>query len=493
MIQSRFWYTHALLLAVQSAELDRATIVRGTPGFTLMQRAGAAVVACVQEKYASSPCLILCGPGNNGGDGLVIAELLRRQGYLVQTAMLTPPEKLPGDAALARDFYQGEILSWSPSLLNGAALVIDALFGVGLDRPLDTDFIAVIEAVNNSALPVIAVDLPSGIHADTGQILGAAMRATATVTFTRKKPGLLLLPGRDYAGEVTVAGIGMDADALAGLPLLLAENHPDLWRDQLPEFRAGQHKYHHGHALILGGAIMTGAARLAARAAQRIGTGLVTIAAPPEAQAIYATNLDSVLVQLLTGGDDWRKAAEDPKKTAILLGPGAGVGAATCDKVRAALLTKKPCVLDADALTSFAEHPGQLFDLLHTQCVLTPHMGEFERLFDKNADKPACARHAAQTAQAVVLLKGADTIVAAPDGRTVINVNAPPWLATAGSGDVLAGIITGLMAQKIEPFTAACIGAWLHGEAARNFSPGMIAEDLIAALPGVLAQYDGRR
>lgn len=483
------WRRQALLTPQTIAELERVTIALGTPGFTLMQRAGLTLLKTIENRYTPMPTLIICGPGNNGGDGLVIAELLRRKGWPVQVAMATPPDALGGDAGLAKVFYQGAILTWTSHLLEGKHLVVDALFGVGLNRLLEPNFVRIIDALNLSNIPVVAVDMPSGIDASTGAVLGAAVNAAVTVTFTRKKPGLLLLPGRDHAGTVIVADIGIDHDVLSNVPMPLAENHPDIWAAELPSFTAGQHKYDHGHALILGGSVMTGAARLAARAAQRVGTGLVTIAADESAAAIYATNLDSVLVQRITHDVHWQQAVNDPKRTGILLGPGAGVGESTLTKVILALTTRKPCVLDADALTSFSDVPEELFGYLYPETVMTPHMGEFNRLFGKSERSDKCTRAlaASRIAGGVVLLKGADTVIASPKGLAVINANAPAWLATAGSGDVLAGIITGLMSMGVKAYVAACIGAWAHGAAAAAFLPGMIAEDLIEALPKTMA------
>ena len=483
------WRQHALLEPDILAELDRVTVTLGTPGFTLMERAATAVVQTVEARYRPCPTLVVCGPGLNGGDGLVVAELLRRRGWPVQVVMLTPPEALRGDASLARVFYQGEILPWTSGQLNGQGLVIDAVFGIGLNREVEGPFFALIEALNASGLPIVAVDMPSGVHASYGSVLGTAVRAEVTVTFTRKKPGQLLLPGRAYCGIVHVAEIGIDHDALNNVPMSVVENHPELWLALLPGFLAGQHKYDHGHALILGGSVMTGAARLAARAAQRVGTGLVSIAADEASALVYATNLDSVLVLKISHDVQWQHAVNDPKKTAMLLGPGAGVGEGTLTKVILALTTRKPCVLDADALTSFIDGPEELYGYLYPEAVLTPHVGEFNRLFGKNEQVDKCTRtsRAARLSGSVVLLKGADTVIAAPNGLQVINANAPAWLATAGSGDVLSGIITGLMAQGVKAFPAAAIGAWLHGAAAEHFQPGMIAEDLIEALPRTLA------
>lgn len=478
----------SLLTRAEAAELDRLTIVYGNDGLTLMQRAGAAVVTVIEQHYAPTRCLVLCGSGKNGGDGFIIAERLRQADWDVAcVACGNLPES--GDAAAARARYQGETLPWTPVLLDEAGLVVDAILGVGLSRPLDSNTVAIVTAVNKAGIPVVAVDMPTGLHADTGAVLGATIKATHTVTFTRKKPGLLLLPGPDYAGQVVVADINMDTDALYSMPLRFAENTPALWRDQLPQFLPTQHKYDHGHALILGGGVMTGAARLASRACQRTGTGLVTIAAPPYATLVYASNLDSVLVQPITTLEDWQKQIDDRRKTAFLLGPGAGVGELLQGQVLAALATDKPTLLDADALTCFVEDPDRLFKAVRPHTVLTPHSGEFLRLFGPQqefSDKLSVVSRMAQLLQCVILLKGADTVIAAPDGRAIINTNAPPWLATAGSGDVLAGVITGFMAQGVAAFHAACIGAWLHGAAAQHFQPGMIAEDLIATLPATL-------
>lgn len=478
----------SLLTRAEATELDRLTIAFGAEGRTLMQRAGAAVMTVIEQHYEPTRCLVLCGTGKNGGDGFVVAESLRQAGWDVACiACGQLPES--GDAHAVRASYQGSVLAWSQDLLAEAGLVVDAIFGVGLARPLEPATAAIVAAVNKSGVPVVAIDMPSGIQADSGAVLGAALRATHTVTFTRKKPGLLLLPGRDYAGQVIVADINMDTDALYNLPLRFAENAPALWRDMLPQFLPTQHKYDHGHALILGGGVMTGAARLAARACQRTGAGLVSIAAPPYATLVYASNLDSVLVQPITTLDDWQKQIDDRRKTAFLLGPGAGVSELLQQQVLAALATDKPTVLDADALTCFAEAPEQLFRAVRPHTVLTPHSGEFLRLFGPQqefSDRLAVVSRMAQMLQCVILLKGSDTVIAAPDGRAIINANAPAWLATAGSGDVLAGVIAGFMTQGVAAFHAACIGAWLHGAAAQNFQPGMIAEDLIASLPATL-------
>jgi NAD(P)H-hydrate epimerase len=336
---------------------------------------------------------------------------------------------------------------------------------------------------------VIAVDVPSGVSGDSGAVLGeVAVRAACTVTFFRKKPGHLLLPGRVLCGEVVVADIGIPVSVLAEIAPRTFENGPGLWAGHYPWRELDDHKYRFGHAVVLGGATMTGAGRLAARAALRVGAGLVTLACPPEAVPIYALASPSVITAPLRGEADYQALLADARKNAVLLGPGNGVGPETRARTLAALAAGKAAVLDADALTSFQDRPSELFEAVSGPCVLTPHEGEFVRLFPElEGDKLVRARAAAAASGAVVLLKGADSVIAAPDGRAAINANAPATLATAGTGDVLAGLIVGLLAQGMPSFEAACAATWLHGQTGAALGPGLISEDLSEALPGVLS------
>ena len=435
---------------------------------------------------------VLCGPGNNGGDGFVVARVLGAAGWPVTLALDGPTGKLKGAAALMAARWEGpvaalDVAALDAAVLDGAELVVDALFGAGLSRPLEGAPRAVIEALAARRLPCVAVDVPSGVHGDSGEASGAAAPAVLTVTFFRRKPGHLLLPGRALCGEVVVADIGIPDAALDRLDVNLHANAPALWRARYPWPRLDGHKYSRGHAVVVGGgAAATGAARLAARAALRVGAGLVTVATSAEALPIYAAALTAVMTAVTEGDAAFAALLADPRINAVLLGPGGGVGDATRRHVRAALDAGTACVLDADALTVFKDDPKELLDAISSPCLLTPHEGEFGRLFDTSGDKVARARAAAAASGAAVLLKGADTIVAAPDGRAVINHNAPPELATAGAGDVLAGFALGLMAQGMAPFDAGCAAAWLHGAAAAGIGSGLIAEDLDEALPAVL-------
>jgi NAD(P)H-hydrate epimerase len=324
---------------------------------------------------------------------------------------------------------------------------------------------------------------------DTGVAMGA-VAAALTVTFLRKKPGHLLLPGRRLCGEVVVVDIGTPPSVLDEVDPNTFENGPQLWRGALPRLQDDSNKYTRGHALISGGYPITGAARLAARAAARAGAGLTTIVVPEVALPVYAAALTSIMVQLLIVPEQLGSLLEDRRLTALLIGPGAGVGEETHARAIAMLATGRPTVLDADALTSFQENPVLLDRAITGPCVLTPHDGEFARLFDPAGDKLTRVRAAARRSGAIIVLKGSDTVIADPDGRAIINSNAPPTLATAGAGDVLSGIILGLLAQGMDPFLAAAAGVWLHGAAASAFGPGLIAEDLPDLLPGVFSRLE---
>jgi NAD(P)H-hydrate epimerase len=484
-------YDAAIVTVAEMARADALAIASGVPGLTLMEAAGEAVAREVRRRWPRGPVAVLCGPGNNGGDGFVAARLLQEAGWPIRLALLGERAALRGDAAAAAARWTGEIATLAPAILDGATVVVDALFGAGLARPLEGAAWAAVEAVNARRLPCLAVDLPSGVQGDSGQLLGAAPQATATVTFFRRKPAHLLLPGRALAGEVVVADIGIPAPVLDEIRPALVENTPALWLDRFSWPRLADHKYRRGHLLIAGGEVMTGATRLAARAARRIGTGLVTLACTRASHPIYAADSAGLITAIADDDAGFAALLADTRRNALLIGPGHGVTPQTRQRTLAGLAAGKACVIDADVLTVFADRPHDLFDAAHSPCLLTPHEGEFARLFPDLAGLPGKvdrARQAAARAAMTVLLKGADTVIAAPDGRAAINGNAPPTLATGGSGDVLAGMAAGLMAQGLAPFEAAAAAAWLHGDAAAAFGPGLIAEDLSEQLPVSLAR-----
>ncbi len=476
----------ALLTPRQMDAADRASEAAGVSGTVLMEAAGAAVAVAVGERWPMQTVTVLCGPGNNGGDGFVAARYLQAKGWPVQVALLGARDALKGDAAWAAGRWTGELAPFTPESLDGAGLVIDALFGAGLSRPIDGEALRLVEAMKARRIPICAVDVPSGLDGASGLVRGDAAPADLTVTFFRKKPGHLLYPGRGLCGDLVVADIGTPASVLQAIAPAAWENGPGLWLDGYPWPQPESHKYTRGEVLILGGEATTGASRMTAQAAARAGAGLVTLAAPAAVWSVYAAALTNAIVHSVHGDADWLALLADARRNAIAIGPGAGVGASTRQYVLDALATRRATVLDADALTSFAEAPEDLFHAIEGPCVLTPHAGEFMRLFPTAGDKLERTRNAARTSGAVVLLKGPDTVIAAPDGRAIVNANAPPQLATGGSGDVLTGFVAALLAQGMTPFDAAAAAAWLHGAAASEFGLGLVADDLPEVLPRVI-------
>ena len=555
-----------LLTAAQMRAIEQAAIESGdVTGLELMERAGQGVVEAIfaewpelAEQRGPAPssigrsdqwrnqerppeysgneeerrAVVLCGPGNNGGDGFVVARLLKARGWAVEVFLYGDPDRLPPDAKVNYQQWAelGAILNWDVQHIgaSSADLFIDAVFGAGLARAPDAEVmepLTKLYAEGRTYGRMVAVDAPTGLCMDSGRALSAEFGAVwswLTVTFHRARLGHVIQDGPDYCGKIRVADIGLgdfgiggrSRGALAGLHGLdekgrglgrfvvgLAEK-PEL-NPYLPK-AGNEHKYSHGHAVVLsGGHSKTGAARMAARGALRIVAGLVTLGSPRSAMFENAAQLTAIMLHQMDGVHGLDELLEDGRINALCLGPGLGRGADTQTLVLSALKSGRATVLDADALTRFERRPEVLFEALHENCVLTPHGGEFQKLFPDLAEKLAepaaqgpayskvdAAREAAARAGCVVLFKGADTVIAAPDGRCAVNSahygRAAPWLATAGSGDVLAGFITGLMARGFDAMAAAKTGAWLHVECARRFGPGLIAEDLPEQLPAVL-------
>ena len=483
------------------AQADRLTIAGGVAGLTLMERAGAAVEDAVAGRHpVGSRVVVLAGPGNNGGDGFVAARLLAQRGFNVDLMLAGEVARLKGDAAAAAAKWKGPVAPPQPDGFANARVIVDALFGAGLDRPAEGHARAMIEAMNAQAAPILAIDLPSGINGSTGAVMGTAVKATQSVTFFRKKVGHMLLPGRLHCGRVSVADIGIPATVLAEIGVQTFENTPQLWRGVFPRAQVGGHKYDRGHAVVVSGPLWsTGAARLAARAALRAGAGLVTIASPRDALAVNAAASLAVMVRPVDGASELAEFLTDRRLNTVALGPGLGVGASTCEAVLTALSGERAVVLDADAITSFAGDPARLADALRARggkpTLMTPHEGEFQRYFapldqrTKVGSKLERARLAASLVGATIVLKGPDTVVTAPDGRAAIAANAPPYLATAGAGDVLTGMAAGLLAQGMPAFEAAAAAVWFHGEAALAVGPGLISEDLPEALAKVYQAF----
>jgi ADP-dependent NAD(P)H-hydrate dehydratase / NAD(P)H-hydrate epimerase len=479
---------HILLSVEECYRADQLAAAAGTATIDLMEAAGAGIAREVKHRWQKQLVAILCGPGNNGGDGFVVARLLTDAGWPVRVALLGDRKNLKGDAAINAKRWSGPVEPLSNNVLDDCSLVIDGLFGAGLTRPIEGTARHVIDAINERSIDCIAIDVPSGVHGDTGDVLGVAPTCQMTVTFFRPKSGLSLLPGRLLAGDVKVIDIGIPRDVLATIKPQTLCNHPNLWVKSMPWPTLTDHKYTRGHAVISGGREMTGAARLSAQGARRVGAGLVTICSSPETFPIYATGEPGVIVKTIRNDEDFGEFLNDQRRNAILVGPGAGVSDETRTRVQTALKVKKATVLDADALTVFEGNANALFDAIQSPTVLTPHEGEFKRLFPSiKGGKLERAREAARLSGAIVLLKGGDTVVASPDGSAMITDHVSASLATAGSGDVLAGMILGLIAQGMEPFLAACAASWMHGDAGLRFGLGLLAEDIPELLPSILS------
>ena len=485
----------AILTCAEVVACEQRAVEAGVSLWALMQKAGQACADVLHAEVPEGRVVVLAGPGNNGGDAFVAAQRLIDLGRQVSLYELAKGARTPEGAEAAKH-WTGEHAPLEDLRVHSDVVVLDGLFGAGLSRALAGEAAFAAEQVNASGARVVAIDVPSGVNGDTGAVPGPAIRADVTVTFGAKKPAHALQPAASLCGEVVVAqiGFGQFVDEIGGGRLM--ENSPSLWSALLRWPEATSHKHQRGRlGVVTGGAGNTGAARLAARAGLRVGAGLVTLLCPPDALVVAAKSVEAVMTSAFASAHELAGLTE--KSTAVVIGPAAGVTPTTRANVEALAKATRRLVLDADALSVFAGQVGTLRALLSAPAILTPHTGEFERLFPgllaSSANTVDAVRTAAAQAKVVVLLKGADTVIAAPDGRAVANTHATPFLATAGTGDVLAGVLGGLFAQGLDPFDAACAGAWMHGDAGLRAGPGLTAEDLDAALHSTLADLYARR
>ncbi len=489
-----------LLTTEEMIRAEKLAMENGTSSLILMENAGNGVAEDVVKRFArGSKVVVLCGPGRNGGDGFVAARRLRERGYHIRLALLGDKQKIPAEAQEMAKRWDETIEPMTPECLDGAQLIVDAIFGSGLKDDVRDIPAQMIEDVTRRNLPVVAVDMPTGVDATSGQIRGTAFKAVSTVSFYRRKTGQVLFPGRIYCGDVTTVDIGIPASVMKEVGPRAFSDQPELWLKYYPRLKLTGHKYDRGHAVVVSGEMeRTGAARMGARAALRMGAGLVSLASSKSAFYINAAQLTAIMVDAYEGPDGLAELLTDPRITAVMIGPGAGLTEETQQNVAAVLGSASAAVIDADGLTAFEDEPSVLFEQIKYReppVILTPHEGEFERIFPELLEEPSKlerARAAAEMSGAVIVLKGPDTIIAAPNGVAGLVENAPPWLATAGTGDVLAGIITGLLAQGMDALDAAMAGVWIHGETAKVIGPGMIAEDMSEALPEIIRRLDER-
>ena len=467
---------YAILTCNNHQELDKKTIKKFIPGNILMENAGKAIFKKIKNKFDKKKRIkILSGPGNNGGDGIVLARLLKEDGFKhVYLFCIVSKNKLKGDARIAADKFNEKFNSFNDFRVSNNDLIIDSIFGSGLKKNISGSIKRIIEKVNSRKPYCISVDIPSGINGDTGQVQGVALKCKETITFTRKKPGHLLFPGSEHSGNIKVEDIGINLERLSFKPIIF-ENHPDNWINKFPWPNQKSHKYTRGFSLIICGDKMTGASRLAARGAARIGCGLLCLGVPKKTFDIYSTENPIALIENIDDENELSKLLKDKKIDTILIGPGLGVSKKKLKLILNVIKYKKKIiVLDADALKN---NFRKILLKNKTKIIITPHEGEFSNVLKKiklknnKIDKLFTTINFTKKTKLNLILKGSKTIICSREGRISINTNSSPFLATGGSGDVLAGMVTGLLAQGMDIFNACCASVWIHGEIARINSP----------------------
>ncbi|MBL41089.1 MAG: bifunctional ADP-dependent NAD(P)H-hydrate dehydratase/NAD(P)H-hydrate epimerase [Rhodospirillaceae bacterium] len=469
-------------------DFDNKSIKLGITSLELMENAGRAVSDNIRKNYKKSHVLVICGNGNNAGDGFVVAKNLREANWPVKVMLINDTVFSKDTSSMLERWGKNDLIKYSIDEIYSAEIIVDAIFGSGLNRPLNSFNLEVVSSINASKAKVISIDLPSGVNGETGDILNSAVIADSTVTFIRKKIGHLLLPGKQFCGEVYVENIGTQKSIIENFKFNYFENNPNIWSKGIKLPNLYSHKYQRGFSVINSGKLgSTNAAKLAAESALRIGSGVVAICCVRECINSFTASKSSLIIKESNNIVQFIQTISDPRCTAVLIGPGNGINDHTYNCVIEARKLMKPCVIDADAISVFKNKPNVLFDIIDQDCILTPHEGEFERIFPNlKGNKIERVKEASKISGAIIVLKGSDTLISSPDGRVIINSCAPPTLATAGSGDVLAGIILGLLSQGTDPFLGTAAAVWIHSISARLFGFGLIADDLVDLIPKVL-------
>ncbi|MDC0073366.1 NAD(P)H-hydrate epimerase [Alphaproteobacteria bacterium] len=485
-------FNHALLNNHQINCVEQDAISKGHSSYDLMEKAGSSVADLVRVNFSNNHTLVLCGPGNNGGDGFVIARYLKLSGWNVKLGCLVDTNNLKTDESKKMaNLWGDKVYEINENLFRGVELVIDSMYGTGLKRNLNEPLKKIIQIVNSLNIPKVAVDIPSGINGDNGQIMGAAIKSDICIAFSSKRIGHAIQPGREYCGKVIVTDIGIPKNSFAKVKAKVFENHPNLWINKLKKKNYSDHKYTRGFSIINSGNVTkVGAARLASYAALRIGSGIVGIVSKSENLVAFNSSPASLIKYSVDNLNEYKSLLKDHRHTSYLLGPGNGLNIDTLNFTLETMKKNIPTLIDADAIAIFKNRRKDLFDSIHEKCVLTPHDGEFKNIFPKiSGNRLERCERASRECKGVFVLKGNDTVISDSKNFSIVNTCAPINLATAGSGDVLAGIIVGLMSQGIEPFYSASIGTWVHSKAAQKYGNGMIADDIIDLIPEVLNDF----
>ncbi|MBT3940232.1 MAG: NAD(P)H-hydrate dehydratase [Pelagibacterales bacterium] len=461
--------------------------------FNLMEKAGKLAAKNIDSLYTKRKTLILCGIGGNGGDGFIIAQELANKGWDIVTTIVGDQKVIKGDALKALNKLKLKLLNFNDINLDKTKLFIDAIYGIGLSRKINKKECIILNTINNHTAPIIAIDIPSGVDCNNGQILGFAPFCDLTITFSTLKAGHILLPGSEKINKIKVVDIGISKDIINKIEPNIKINNKNQWVKEINWPKIDDHKYSRGYSLVVGGSKkMTGASRLAAISAQRAGSGIVALASEKEAEEIYFISLTSQLVKSYKNIKEYNAIINESRIDSIVIGPGLDTGNKSILRIKSALKTNKRIVLDAGAISCFKDKLGILIKALSGKdAIITPHEGELKSILPNlSGSLISKALKAAKILDTIVVLKGATTVIASPNNEALVNPAGAKWLSTAGSGDVLAGIIGGLLSNKMKTYYAAAYGVWLHSEAGKYLGAGLIAEDIPKTLTKILKKIE---